>query len=250
MKILNSVLRKHRWFLAVLVSQIPLVILTLNSFAPLSYGWFLVWAEQSRHLTPYKDFFMPFPFVGVWLLGSLPNLFAQRIMAESIISGILWLAFVSSQYLLTSLLWAKKHAALGTIFGAFFLFALPIDKLAGYYETMVMFLAFGVYLLSRALGSTKHSKLWALLGGISLAIAPFIKQNAVIPSICIISFVIYKTTRVGRRDLIRPAAVGYLLIPAFSCLYALQGHFLSSFLAGMLTGGGKHRRCYGVLTGE
>jgi hypothetical protein len=62
---------REKWLLAVLLSQVPLLFLTGTAFAPVSYGWFNAWADASDGLIIYKDFFVPFPIVAVWLHGTL-----------------------------------------------------------------------------------------------------------------------------------------------------------------------------------
>ena len=228
------------WALVVLVTQVPLVLRTLNAFMPVSYGWFGTWAHAGKHLTPYKDYFIPFPILGVWLQGSLPNLFTHYVFAEQVIAGAFWLVLILGQFLLTTLIWKPRNAAIGTIFAAYFYFSWPVLKLATYYEVMLLFLIYGVYFSIIGLQRETKSSKFLFVSGACLAAAPFIKQTAVIPSLCVFLFVGYC---IFRQERVREKAIsfstGYALVPFGIFLIAIKQQFLTPMIKAMLTGGGK-----------
>ena len=229
---------REKWLIAVLLSQLPLLILTSTAFAPISYGWFNAWADASDGLIIYKDFFVPFPIVAVWLHGTVPNLFHYRMLAESIIAALVWMGLVVGQFLLSARLFEKRFAAVGTVFAAYFYFAFPINKVAGYYETMLMFLVFGTYFLIRASQEQRGRAVLQIMAGMCLSIAPFVKQTAVIPSLAIFLFGLY---HIKRDDLGKwvNLLVGYIAPVMVIFLIALNGDYLWDMVQCLSSGGGK-----------
>jgi hypothetical protein len=229
---------REKWLLAVLLSQVPLLFLTGTAFAPVSYGWFNAWADASDGLIIYKDFFVPFPIVAVWLHGTLPNLFQYRMLAESIIAALVWMCLVAGQFLLSARLFEKKFAAVGTVFAAYFYFAFPINKVAGYYETMLLFLVFGTYFLIRASQEQRGRAVLHVIAGICLSIAPFVKQTAVIPSLAIFLFGLYHIKRDELSKCIN-LLVGYIAPVVVIFLIAMNGGYLWDMIECLSSGGGK-----------
>ena len=219
----------------------PFVILTATSFAPVSWGWFNTWALASENNVPYKDFFIPFPMLGVWLHGSLPNLFGEMMLVESILAGLLWLGLVVGEYLLISLLLPKKFAAVGTIFAAFFYFALPTNKLAGYYESMLLFLVYGAYLFLVALKAPKWCNALYFLSGTCLTLSPFIKQTALIPSLSIIGFGLFQLRNTEKGRLKSVLFLSGCSLPVLIITFiAVKNSYFNPMIKAMLTGGGKN----------
>ena len=218
---------KMFWGVVTLFTQIPLLLRTTNAFIPVSYGWFGTWAHISQELTPYRDYFVPFPILGLWIEGSLPNLFSHYVFAEQVVAGLLWLVLICGQYLLATLIWKPKHSAIGAIFAAYFHFAFPVLKLATYYEVMLLCLVYGSYFVALGAKRGHSAPRYLFLGGIFLAASPFVKQTAVLPSILILVFVLRCLTKTEKKidKNVVTLICGYALVPAVIFAIAIKQDF-------------------------
>ena len=217
-----------------IASSLLVNLFSINTIWSPTQGWYREWAYYSSSLTPYKDFYLPFPPLFVWI-NQLFLLFPDPILTERIFMVLIWTLLSLGLYLMIEKLIANKKAALlGTLLSVYAFQFSPTNTIAGYYEFALMLLFWGVYccLLEKPYLN--------LLGGVGIAAASLTKQNFVVGLpvfiFCICAIWVFEKKFLKK---ILIASIGILLTYLVFGIYLLLTDSFSAFVKIMLEGGGK-----------
>ena len=204
----------------------------INTIWVPTQGWYFEWAKyvQAGKL-PYQDFYLPFPPLMVYL-NRLFLLFSDPLIAERIIMLTIYSLLSLGLFKLTTHFTSRSNAIILTLVSVLVFQLSPTNTIAGYFETAMLFCAWGWY------WSLKGSRYLQFLGGMGLAMGSLIKQNF-LPLVAI--FIFYSLYQLfqkqDRKSLV--VAFGGSLIYALFSIYLLFNGIFSKFLEVMLQGGGK-----------
>ena len=172
--------------------QVLQIALVFGKFIPSSYGWFLNWAEISKQRNLYTDFFYPFPPGSLWLHGILPTTFNNPVIAEQIISSIIWILSVVTIFFTLRIWFSVTIAFSATLITSISYFTQPYNVIAGYFESGALLLLSGLAITIYAVRSTSGK--WIrnaafVSSGALLASSGLIKQTFWFPAgIALIGF--------------------------------------------------------------
>lgn len=228
--------KRDSLFILILL-QLPLVSLAFARFLPVSNGWFLAWADRGRLQTPYKDFYLPIPPVGLFVLGRLPLLFSDPLLAEQIVNVIVWLMLVVSIYLILQIIVTKRVALVATTVATSLYFSQPYNIIAGYFELALGLLFLGSFLLLRDLleDDADYKFNWLWIAGSLLTLSILTKQSFVIPAVMIL--VPWLWLHKNQKQKFRLVLVG-ASAPVVTVLVWAQYHGMLSRMVTQLAGGG------------
>jgi hypothetical protein len=235
---------------ALLATQLPLIVLSFGSFLPISAGWYLTWAAEAQHKDVYRQFFFPLPPLALLVEGTIPRLFSDPIRAEQVLQSIKWLIIVALLYMLLRTVWGRLQAGVGTAFAAAAYFVQPFNIIAGYFELVWLFLILATLLLIRGLRPQGRSAP-LFFGGAALSAALLVKQTAIFPVALVflaafmILFVVWPTSRPIYRFAILLS--GFAVPLALTAGWAISQGSASAMVSDLLSGGGKQPKLVDVL---
>lgn len=244
---LVRLLSDHKHAAILVILQVPFLVSTATSFAPLTYGWFTLWADLSKSRLPYKDFFIPFPPLGILIHGTIPNLFSNSMFVESVVECIVWIALVLALFSILRQIWPVTAAAIGTYIGSLYLFAYPVNKIAGYYESMLLFILLGLVFLLKFQNTNRHR--FVYLSGFFIGGAPFIKQTAAFSCLVLSILLILAVLKSNNsKNFLILALIGITTVPFCIAAWAVGIGVFPEMLASYFAGGGKNASILRLLT--
>jgi hypothetical protein len=219
-------------------------LLAFTSFGrvlPVSFGWFLSWDNYAHDHLIYKDFFFPYPPVGLFLNGTLPNYFGNPIYAELIIELLTWVLAGTSLYLVTKIFFRPSVAAGVSIFMAVAYYTRPIKVIAGYFEISWAFAIFAIWLLF--VGASKSNSRMIFCAGILLALSALTKQTFLIQNFLVLLGFLYAVmqtpTYQHKKRISIASMMGWVLPFLLVAVWAISQGVLVEMVNSVLSGGGK-----------
>jgi hypothetical protein len=210
--------REIRWLLVLLIPNLWLSFLTATSFVAPSFGWFHALADVAEDKVMYKDFFVPFPPVAIWIEGSLSNFFNDSLFVDSVKSILVWQIFCLILFKVSKTIFSTRDAVFGTLIATLFYFAYPVNRIAGYYElhlAVVLLACFFTIQVTRT-----NLKRHFYLSGLAAGLLPLIKQSSLPVSVVLMAYLVIGLA--FQRQLLSQRgaylASGFLTIPV--CVFA------------------------------
>jgi len=224
-----------------IVVQLLLVGQMLFKEIPPTSGWYLAWADQLSNRTMYKDYFVPFPPGSVLFEGIIPRIFHNVFTAQDLVHLVYWLIFSLAIYLIAVSYSSWLIAFVVSALSLSVYQVQPGNIIAGYYETMFMFLACSVLFLIHAY---RRNKLFLyLISGLCLGAASTIKQTAWLCVVIAVATVLIGLLRHGIRSSTarnRSSLILGLAIPWIGItVWNLLNDNFNEMWSALLSGGGK-----------
>ncbi len=218
---INKNIVENRYQLLLLLLQIPLLSSSAFRFYSPTMGWFAVWGEKMASGELYRDAFTPLPPLPIFLMGYIPTRFNQPLIAETIISCVIWLVFVSLLYKCVHMISTAKISFFAVLTYSCLYFSEPHDIVAGYFELLWVLILLNFYWTIKTIKNpnTKNIIVFILLT-ISIILT---KQNFIPVSMFFITFIAYYLYRTSKQTFYRflistivAYAATFLILYAFS----------------------------------
>lgn len=178
------------YLVLLLLIQIFFIKVTFLKILPLVSGWFLQWGKLSLQSNVYSDFFFPFPPLGLFVLGILPWQFEDQLLAEQVISAIIWVLISAVTYLLLRKFFSSFTSFVAATLSLTAYLAYPTNITSGFLELAWLFALVSVYLL---LVAKNTSHIFLFLSGATMAMSVLVKQTYLLPAFLVaISIMLYK----------------------------------------------------------
>ena len=219
----------------VFLFPIGLSFFLINTIWTPTQGWYFEWASYvDEGLIPYKDFYLPFPPLYVWVnqlfLIAPDPLIAERIIMTLIYSLLsLGLYKFLTKYFSTSIvIWTTFISILTFQFS-------PTNTISGYYEFALLLATWGLYFV------VSDDPRKRFIGGILLVGASLTKQNFLI----LVFVIIILELKVSQRQKRKRSEKYLTSIGVFFSYSAFLGYLILTdslvrFLGIMVQGGGKN----------
>lgn len=236
--------------LLTIIVQLLLVGQMLFKEIPPTSGWYFAWADQLSNRTMYKDYFVPFPPGSVLFEGVIPGIFHNVFAAQDLVHLVYWLVFSLAIYLLAVSYSTWLIAFVVSTLSLAVYQVQPGNIIAGYYETMLMFLACSVLFLIHAYRRDRF--FLYLVSGLCLGAASTVKQTTWLFVLIVVVTVLIDQARKGvrsttgrnRLSLILGVAIPWIVISGWN---VLNNNFLEMWGA-LISGGGKDSTSFTFVT--
>lgn len=224
-----------------IILQLLLISQMLFKEIPPTSGWYFAWADQISDRIMYKDYFVPFPPGSVFFEGVIPRIFHDVFAAQDLVHLVYWLIFSLAIYLIavsySSWLIAFTASALSLAVYQ----VQPGNIIAGYYETMLMFLGCSVLFLIHAY--RRDQIFLYVTSGLCLGAASTIKQTVWLFVLIVVITIPIDLVRHGiksssarnRSSLILGISLPWIVITVWN----LANNNFHEMWGALLSGGGK-----------
>ncbi len=164
--------RTGRVFLLGLAGQLVVAVPMMFKSLPITSGWYIAAASESRIRTPYKDFFWHMPPGSIFFEGVIPRLFSNSFVGHDIVHMAYWIVLWIFLFRLINYLESPEVAFIATSVAGIIYFVQPGNLIAGYFETSLGFQIAGLFYLVKGLDKSNRASLFVsgVLLGLSLSV--------------------------------------------------------------------------------
>lgn len=228
----------------IVVSQLVLLKTTWLKVLPPTNGFFLYWSDLASSQLIYKDFYFPLPPLGLWVLGDVPKLFPDPLLAEQIVAAFVWIGVSCFLYLLIREYVGVPSAFFAAEISLTLYLTMSGNITAGYFELAVMFVLASAFFYIKALDKFGNSaSIQLVLSGAMASSAFLVKQSFVVIgfAIFVIFFLGSKTFKTTNFLKVFGFWVLGVLLPIVIVASYLAIHgVLIEAIASIFSGGGKN----------
>lgn len=203
----------------------------INTLWTPTQGWYLEWALYLKNSHIYKDFYVPFGPVNVFL-NRFWLIFPDPLIAQRFGDVLVWTLLVIGLYLFISFFTEKKFAFLGSICGTTVFQFSATNTISGYFELSLALVVWG------AVFALKSGRIYNFSGGIFFALGILTKQNW-LPIYLMILISLMFVKKSNERDRVIAITFGATFLFALFSTYLILNDALVPFIQAMAEGGGK-----------